>query len=205
MRLLTFTLAAVCIYLLLRPREGAQQDAGGWMPDLTDINIAPIEAPPVLETIMNTVTSTVRNALQIWRPPAKYAPAIAAAEDANGIPRDMLARLLWQESRYRDDIISGRVRSRVGATGIAQFMPDTAPEWSVNLYDNDPFDDIAGAGRYLAWLYKRHGNWTEALAAYNWGTGNVKRKGLGMAPSETRSYYSGILADVNAANGTAWA
>lgn len=203
MRLLTFTLAAVCIYLLLRPREGAQQDAGGWMPDLTDINIAPIEAPPVLETIMNTVTSTVRNALEIWRPPAKYAAAIATAEDANGIPRDMLARLLWQESRYRDDIITGRVRSPVGAVGIAQFMPATAAERNLNPLD--PIASIAEAGRYLAWLRTRHNSWAEALAAYNWGTGNVARKGLANAPRETRNYYGKILADVNAANGTAWA
>lgn len=203
MRLLTFTLAAVCLYLWLRPQDDTPQDVGGWIPGLDDFNLAPIEAPPVLETIMNTVTSTVRTALNIWRPPAKYAAAIAAAEDANGLPRDILARLLWQETRYREDIISGRVRSPVGAVGMAQAMPATAAEWKFDPLD--PFASIEFAGKYLAWLRARHNNWTEALAAYNWGTGNVARKGLANAPRETRNYYGQILADINAANGTTWA
>ncbi len=210
MRWLVFTLAAACIYLALRPRtpEADAQEAGQGdeTPALGAFELPSIPDPlPYLEDALNRTTSAVRSALGAWRPPAKYAEAIRQAEDANGIPRDVLARLLWQESRYRDDIISGRVKSPAGASGIAQFMPDTAPEWAVNLYDGNPFDDIAGAGRYLAWLYKRHGNWTEALAAYNWGTGNVARKGLARAPLETRNYYGQILADVNAANGTAWA
>lgn len=126
--------------------------------------------------------------------PAQYREAIASAESANGIPSGMLARLLWQESRYRQEIIDGRKKSPVGAVGIAQFMPATAAEWGVNPLD--PFSSIAGAGRYLAWLYKQAGAWPEALAAYNWGIGNVKRKGIAKAPTETRNYFSQILADI---------
>lgn len=195
MRWLTFTLAAACIYLALRPpREGEESLLGGWMPDLSTLEP---------ETIVNEISGAVRSTLGAWRPPAKYAAHIMQAEDDNGIPRDMLARLLFQESRYRDDIITGRTRSPVGAVGIAQFMPATAAERGLNPLD--PYASIAEAGRYLAWLRARHGNWSEALAAYNWGTGNVSRKGLSNAPRETRNYYSQILADVNAANGTGWA
>lgn len=143
-------------------------------------------------------------ALGLWRAPAQYVSAIRASEAANGIPSGMLERLLYQESRYREDIISGRVKSPAGAIGIAQFMPATAPQWSVNLYDGSPWDDIAGAGRYLAWLRSRTASWSEALAAYNWGIGNVQRKTLALAPPETRRYFSQILADVNAAAGTAF-
>ncbi len=131
--------------------------------------------------------------------PAQYRAAIAQAETSNGIPPGLLARLLYQESRYRPEIINGTVRSPAGAVGIAQFMPATAPDWAVNLYDGSPYDDIAGGGRYLAWLYKRTGSWALALAAYNWGIGNVLKKGIARAPAETRNYFSQILSDVGLA------
>lgn len=48
-------------------------------------------------------------------------------------------------------------------------------------------------------LYRQTGDWAQALAAYNWGIGNVRRKGLAAAPAETRNYYAGILADIGLA------
>lgn len=156
------------------------------------------EEPSFFDDIM----STTRTALGLWRPPEKYAGMIRAAEAANGLPADMLARLLWQESRYRDDIITGRVRSPAGAMGIAQFMPATARELGIDPLE--PAQAIPAAGAYLARLYRMFGTWAQALAAYNWGMGNVQRRGLEAAPTETRRYYSHILADVNAANGTAY-
>ncbi|MGA8787260.1 MAG: lytic transglycosylase domain-containing protein [Polaromonas sp.] len=152
-----------------------------------------------LDNLMNTT----RNALGLWHPPAQYAGTIAATEDRYGIPRDILARLLYQESRYRADIISGATSSPVGALGIAQFMPATAAEMGIDPLN--PTQAIDGAGRYLSQLYQRLGGWSEALAAYNWGIGNVQRKGIAAAPRETRLYYSQILADVNSTNGTAYA
>lgn len=133
----------------------------------------------------------------LWEPPAAAAPYIGlihSTEDRNGIPRNMLARLLWQESRFRTDIITGRVKSSAGALGIAQFMPATAKEMGINPLN--PAEAIPAAGRYLAGLYRRFGSWSEALAAYNWGQGNVARKGLASAPAETRSYFSSILSDL---------
>lgn len=159
---------------------------GDWLADLGD-------------SVKATV-STITARLTGYSPakvPEQYRGAIAQAEAANGIPSGLLARLLWQESRYRADIISGATRSPVGAVGIAQFMPATAAEWGVNPLD--PFQSIDGAGRYLAWLYRRLGGWAEALAAYNWGIGNVQRKGLAAAPAETRTYYASILQDVGLA------
>jgi soluble lytic murein transglycosylase-like protein len=78
--------------------------------------------------------------------------------------------------------------------GIAQFMPATAKDLGV-----DPLDPIASidkSGGYLRRLYDSLGSWDKALAAYNWGIGNVKRKGLVNAPTETRLYVSQILSDV---------
>lgn len=148
----------------------------------------------------NTAADTVAdwaNMLTGYNPdkvPMEYRVAIAEAEQKNGIPAGMLARLLWQESRYRPAVISGAVRSPVGALGIAQFMPATAAELNINPLE--PYQAIAGAGRYLAGLYRSVGSWDKALAAYNWGIGNVKRKGLEAAPLETRNYYRQILADL---------
>ena len=133
--------------------------------------------------------------------PEAYRVPIANAESANGIPAGMLARLLWQESRYRPEIISGEKRSPAGAVGIAQFMPATAAEWGID--PRDPFASIAAAGKYLAWLRARLSSWSEALAAYNWGIGNVRRKGLAAAPAETQNYFSQILADIGGDGGIA--
>jgi hypothetical protein len=130
-----------------------------------------------------------------WTPakiPAQYADAIAAAEAACGCPQYMLARQLWQESRYRADAYN----AISGARGIAQFLPATAAEWGVDV--NDPLSSIAGMGRYMNWLYKQTGNWRDALAAYNWGIGNLRKKGIANAPTETRNYYAQILGDIGA-------
>lgn len=155
--------------------------------------------PSVFEDMISKTTTFIG----LWKPPAKYADTIAMAEAQNGIPPNMLARLLYQESRYREDIITGKTRSPVGALGIAQFMPATAREMGIDPLN--PPQAINGAARYLARLYDKFGNWTEALAAYNWGSGNVQRKGLANAPTETRNYFVQILADVNNSNGSNYA
>ena len=124
--------------------------------------------------------------------PAKYAPLIAAAEAEYKLPSGILARLLWTESRFRDDIITGKVKSSAGALGIAQFMPATAMQLGVDPLD--PASAIPGAARYLAQLQRTTGSWREAVAAYNWGIGNVQRKGLAKAPKETLDYLASIFA-----------
>lgn len=129
--------------------------------------------------------------------PQQYREAIANAEQANGMPAGLLARQLWQESRYRPDVISGAKRSPVGALGIAQFMPATARQYNVDPLD--PFASIAAAGRMMRDLFKATGSWDKALASYNWGVGNVTRKGLAAAPLETRNYYAQILGDLGLA------
>lgn len=162
---------------------------GGWEPGKDIIN----GAVQVAQTVGVDMS-------KLWQPPAaaqKYMAAIRAAESKYGLPVNMLARLLNQESRFRDDIITGKTKSPAGALGIAQFMPTTARELGINPLNPD--QAIEAAGRYLSGLYKRFGNWQEALAAYNWGQGNVAKKGLDKAPAETRNYFSQILADLGLA------
>lgn len=139
-----------------------------------------------------------------WSPPAQAAPYVGmidAAERTRGIPRGLLARLLYQESRFRSDVIDGRTRSRAGAIGIAQFMPATAAQYGID--PTKPAQVIPAAADLLAQLYQRFGSWQMALAAYNWGQGNVAafiRTGRGASgqvrPDENVDYVSEITADV---------
>lgn len=115
-----------------------------------------------------------------------YAEAIRQAEIANGIPTNLLARQLQQESDFNPNAVN----KFSGATGIGQFMPATARD--LNLDPRDPFASIDSAGKYMGQLYTATGSWISALAAYNWGIGNVLRKGLDRAPSETVNYVRKI-------------
>ena len=125
---------------------------------------------------------------------APYRDMIESAAATHGVPVSILAWLLWKESRYLPGVIDGTKRSRVGAMGIAQFMPATArEELGSEAAALDPAKAIPGAARYLAKLYRAVGSWQAALAAYNWGIGNVQRKGLSAAPAETVDYYTVIL------------
>ncbi|WP_079214982.1 lytic transglycosylase domain-containing protein [Herbaspirillum robiniae] len=123
-----------------------------------------------------------------------YQQLIASSAGANGMPPEILAWQLWKESRYNPAIISGAIKSRVGAMGIAQFMPATArEELGSEAAALDPQQAIPGAARYMGKLYRQTGSWKGALAAYNWGIGNVQRKGLDAAPAETVDYFTTIL------------
>lgn len=153
----------------------------------------------VSETFINLMP--VSWTLNMWTPekvPVTYRAAIAAAETANGLPSGLLARLLYQESRYRPEIINGTVKSRAGAVGIAQIIP----RWHPGVNPLDPLASIDYAAAYLAKLYRQFGAWPLALAAYNWGPGNVAKNGLTGAPTETRNYWSQILADLGLSEDT---
>ncbi|WP_284079388.1 lytic transglycosylase domain-containing protein [Herbaspirillum aquaticum] len=123
-----------------------------------------------------------------------YQQIIIDSANTYGVPVSVLAWLLWKESRYRQDIITGAVRSGAGAIGIAQFMPATArDELGSEAAALDPAQAIPGAARYLARLINSAGSLAGGLAAYNWGIGNVQRKGLAAAPAETVDYYTTIM------------
>ena len=115
------------------------------------------------------------------------------AEDSNGIPRGLLKKVLFQESRFREDIISGTTTSSKGATGIAQFMPATAKELGID--PTDPKQAIPAAGKYLSSLKEQTGSWESAVAAYNWGPGNLAKRGIERAPKETRDYLKAVIGD----------
>lgn len=83
-------------------------------------------------------------------------------------------------------------QSRAGAQGLMQLMPETARELGVrNSFD--PMENLLGGSRYLKQLLDKYaGDLDHALAAYNWGQGNVDRHGLENMPEETRNYLTKI-------------
>lgn len=115
-----------------------------------------------------------------------YIVAMRAAQTRYGIPPDLLVAQAYRESSFNP----AAVNKYSGAQGILQFMPPTAAELGINPLD--PYQAIDGAGRYMRTLYKALGTWERALAAYNWGIGNVRRKGMAAAPRETREYIASI-------------
>lgn len=120
--------------------------------------------------------------------------ALETAATAYELPVPFLARLIWQESRFRPDAVSP-----AGARGIAQFMPDTA-EWRGLPDPHDPILSLHASADYLRDLRRQFGNLGLAAAAYNGGSGRVQAwlNGRGGLPTETRQYVrivTGVPAD----------
>lgn len=79
-----------------------------------------------------------------------------------------------------ESALNPRARSRVGATGLWQFMYGTGKmfDLEVNSYvdeRSDPIKSTKAACQYLSKLYGIFGDWDLALAAYNSGPGNVNK------------------------------
>ncbi|MEZ5503251.1 MAG: lytic transglycosylase domain-containing protein [Halioglobus sp.] len=83
-------------------------------------------------------------------------------------------------------------RSKKGALGLTQLMPDTARDMGV-VNVMSPDDNIEGGVRYLASLLEQNsGNTLLATAAYNAGPGAVKRYN-GIPPyEETQTYVKRV-------------
>lgn len=137
--------------------------------------------------------------MKSWAYPPRaeqYRDLIEKAERDNDLPKNLLARLLQQESSFRPDAHN----VRTDAQGIAQIVP----RWHPDIKDPfDPNQAIPYAGRYLRKLHNNFKYWDLTLAAYNWGWGNVNKliasrgvKGFKHMPTETQNYVAGILADV---------
>jgi hypothetical protein len=116
-----------------------------------------------------------------------------AAANANGLPFEFFARLIWQESRFRPDAIGPMTRSGERARGIAQFMPRTASERGL-LDPHDPVQALSKSAEFLRELLKEFGNLGLAAAAYNAGPRRVRDwlEGRGGLPSETQRYVETI-------------
>ena len=105
-----------------------------------------------------------------------------------GIPAGLLSRVAKQESNYNP-----YAKSTAGALGLMQIIP----KWHPDI--RNPFDAreaIYYAASYLYRLRNQFGSWKLALAAYNWGPTNLRRKGIARAPTETVNYVADITRDI---------
>lgn len=116
-----------------------------------------------------------------------------------GTPTDALGSML--DAQYSIESARGKnLKSPKGALGPMQFMPATWKEWGHGDVNN-LHDSMEAANRYDTFLLKRYsGDVRAALAAYNWGMGNVDKdiathgdKWEQYAPRETQQYIDKIV------------
>lgn len=153
-------------------------------------HIGPDEVPPEDPVPIVAVTAAPAPAV-----PAEYARLIDAAAARHGVDAKLVRAVIQVESAYQ-----ARARSRKGAMGLMQLMPDTARRFAVaNPYD--PVANIEGGVKYLKWLLGRF-DVDLAVAAYNAGESAVERFG-GIPPyAETRSYVQAVRKLAGAAAST---
>lgn len=123
-------------------------------------------------------------------PPQTGSDIVSAAEQRFGLPTGLLGAVISKESSGNSKAISPK-----GAIGLGQVMPDTARGMGYDPEElkRNPALQVEAAGRYLKQMLDAHGNVTDALAAYNWGPGNVQKFMRGektQIPAETVNYVT---------------
>lgn len=134
-----------------------------------------------------------------------YFPIFEEALDREGLP------LEFKYLSIVESALNPIAVSRVGATGIWQFMYNTGLQYNlkVNSYTDerrDPIKSTQAACQYFKDMYKIYGDWLLVIAAYNCGAGNVnkaiKRSGgktnfwdiMNYLPNETKNYVPAFIA-----------
>lgn len=134
-----------------------------------------------------------------------YMPIFEQALETYGLPLELKYLPVIESA------LNPRAVSRVGATGLWQFMVGTAKDYGLeinSLVDDrrDPVKSSYAAARYLGDLYKIFGDWNLVIAAYNCGPANIS-KAIHRAggekdywriypylPRETRGYVPAFIA-----------
>jgi len=118
-----------------------------------------------------------------------FADLISTVAASYQLDARLVHAVIEQESNYQP-----RARSKAGARGLMQLMPDTARQYGVrNSYD--PKSNLEAGVRHLKDLMSRL-DLPTALAAYNAGEATIKRYG-GLPPfPETLAYVRNILRKV---------
>ena len=134
-----------------------------------------------------------------------YFPIFEEALDREGLP------LEFKYLSIVESALNPIAVSRVGATGIWQFMYNTGLQYNlkVNSYTDerrDPIKSTHAACQYFKDMYNIYGDWLLVIAAYNCGAGNVnkaiKRSGgktnfwdiMNYLPNETKNYVPAFIA-----------
>lgn len=117
---------------------------------------------------------------------------IGKASRQYGVDVALIKAVIKTESNFNPKAVS-----QAGAEGLMQLMPGTARGLGVTDSFN-PEQNIMAGTKFLKDMLKRYnGDLDSALAAYNWGPGNVDRKGTSRLPQETREYLVRVKSRYN--------
>ena len=134
-----------------------------------------------------------------------YVPIFEEALEAYQVPLELKYLPVIESA------LNPKAVSRVGATGLWQFMLGTGKQYGLevnSLVDErrDPVRASYAAARYLRDLYRIFGDWNLVIAAYNCGPGNINKaihRSGGLKdywqlypylPAETRGYVPAFIA-----------
>jgi len=140
--------------------------------DRTPFNI---EYNPILESVIKRFLKNRQQSLQrLMALSEYYFPHFEKELDAHNMPLEIKYLAIVESA------LNPRAKSRVGATGLWQFMYATGKEHGLNVssYVDERSDldkSTKAACEYLTRVYKIFGDWDLALASYNSGPGNVSK------------------------------
>ena len=118
-----------------------------------------------------------------------YVPALNGIEESYGLPTNLLCAVAYAESGFNPNAQN----CSSGALGMFQLLPAYYPNAGQSWQA-----DAASAAQALAAYANQFGSWQDALAAYNWGPGNLSGSGETYCalPVETQAYVTNITAAV---------
>lgn len=124
-----------------------------------------------------------------------YVPTLNSVESQYGLPTNLLCAVAYAESGFNPSAVN----ACSGATGMFQLLPEYYPEAGESWQA-----DADSAAAALAAYHSQFNDWSVALAAYNWGPGNVATYEScgGCAPGQTTAYVAAITQAVPAAAGS---
>ena len=135
--------------------------------------------------------TTATTGTQARTAPPEYESAITEANRLYPqVSTTRIKSIIAAESNF-----DAKAVSSAGAQGPMQLMPGTAKDMGVD----DPFNvqqNVRGGTRYYAQMLEKYGgDERKALAAYNWGPGNLDKVGgdVSKAPPETQAYVQRVL------------
>ncbi|MGJ8591458.1 MAG: LysM peptidoglycan-binding domain-containing protein [Aquaticitalea sp.] len=134
-----------------------------------------IEYNPGLESVIKSYLKNRRSSMQrLMALSEYYFPLFEKELDNMDVPLEIKYLAIVESA------LKPRAKSRVGATGLWQFMYPTGKMYGLNVTSyvderSDPIKSTIAASKYLAKLYEIFGDWDLALAAYNSGPGNVSK------------------------------
>ena len=167
-----------------------------------------VEYNPSLESVIKSYLKHRRDLIQrLLNLSHFYFPMFERELDNSNIPLEIKYLAIVESA------LKPRAKSRVGATGLWQFMFSTGKMYGLDVSSyvderSDPIKSTKAATKYLAKLYEIFGDWDLALAAYNSGPGNVTkaiRRSGGYKnywnirhnlPRETAGYLPAFLANM---------